>query len=360
MNMKNNIHPIPGSPSPASLQGGKGETIPAPHNGRGLMARLKGASCLFALLSLSLSLVSCIDEDLSRCGVNYSVDYVVHQQTDLQAEVAAVLSSPQEQEAAEAVETALGGVFTDLAHDLDLSFYANHDLAYHERNIIDASSASFTFYLQQADYRHLTLANVTDEPVVTLEGTNSDLSLSVSSMAGDTLPTHSRPLFSSRLDMPLEGREASFRSDLYMLNSAVAVVLAEPAGKQAAVSGCVSGMASSFAVNDSVYAYSPQAVTRMEQTRPQGYRVLYATTLPSPDNAPGNPDDGIWQVKVYVTIDGKITENVLHVGEPLSAGKVKVIKGVIKDDGSVSTESPEVGVSVTLDWKPGGDHDVEM
>ena len=324
------------------------------------MARLKGASCLFAFLSLSLSLASCIDEDLSRCGVNYSVDYVVHQQTDLQAEVAAVLSSPQEQEAAEAVETALGGVFTDLAHDLDLSFYANHNQAYHERNIIDASSASFTFYLQQADYRHLTLANVTDEPVVTLEGTDSDLSLSVSSMAGDTLSSHSRPLFSGRLDMPLEGREASFRSDLYMLNSAVAVVLAEPAGKQAAVSGCVSGMASSFAVNDSVYAYSPQAVTRMEQTQPQGYRVLYATTLPSPDNAPGNPDDGIWQVKVYVTIDGKVTESVLHVGEPLRAGTVEIIKGVIKEDGSVSTESPEVGVSVTLDWKPGGDHDVEI
>lgn len=358
MNMKKTIHPIPGSPLPSSLQGGKGETIPAPRNGRGLMARLKGASCLFAFLSLSL--VSCIDEDLSRCGVNYSVDYVVHQQTDLQAEVAAVLSSPQEQEAAEAVETALGGMFTDLAHDLDLSFYANHNQAYHERNIIDASSASFTFYLQQADYRHLTLANVTDEPAVTLEGTDSDLSLSVSSMAGDTLSSHSRPLFSSRTDMPLEGRETSFRSDLYMLNSAVAVVLAEPEGKQAAVSGCVSGMASSFAVNDSVYAYSPQAVTRMEQTRPQGYRVLYATTLPSPDNAPGNPDDGIWQVKIYVTIDGKITENVLHVGEPLPAGKVKIIKGVIKDDGSVSTESPEVGVSVTLDWKPGGDHDVEM
>ena len=153
MNMKNNIHPIPGSPLPSSLQGGKGETIPALRNERGLMARLKGASCLFALLPLSLSLASCIDEDLSRCGVNYSVDYVVHQQTDLQAEVAAVLSSPQEQEAAEAVETALGGVFTNLAHDLDLSFYANHAQAYHERNIIDASSASFTFYLQQTALR---------------------------------------------------------------------------------------------------------------------------------------------------------------------------------------------------------------
>lgn len=360
MNMKKNIHPIPGSPSPVSFQGGKAKTIPAPGNGRGLMARLKGASCLFALLSLSLSLVSCIDEDLSRCGVNYSVDYVVHQQTDLRAEVAAVLSSPQEQEAAEAVETALGGVFTDLAHDLALSFYTGHNLAYHERNIIDASSASFTFYLQQADYRHLTLANVTDEPVVSTSGTNSDLSLSVSSMAGDTLSTHSRPLFSSRTDMPLEGREASFRSDLYMLNSAVAVVLADGSGKSPSVRGCVSGMASSFMVNDSVYAYSPLAVTRMEQTQPRGYHVLYATTLPSPDNAPGNPDDGIWQVKVYVTIDGKVTESVLHVGEPLRAGTVEIIKGVIKEDGSVSTESPEVGVSVTLDWKPGGDHDVEI
>ena len=57
---------------------------------------------------------------------------------------------------------------------------------------------------------------------------------------------------------------------------------------------------------------------------------------------------------------GKITENVLHISEPLRAGRVKIIKGVIKDDGSITTESPEVGVSVTLDWKPGGSHDVEI
>lgn len=360
MIMKKTVYPIPGSLPPLSPCGRMAKPILTLRARRKLVARLKRASCLFAFLPLSFSLVSCIDEDLSRCGVNYTIHYVVHQQTDLRAEVAAVLSSPQEQEAAEAVETALGGVFTDLAHDLDLSFYDAHQLSYHERNIIDASSASFTFYLQQADYRHLTLANVIDETAVTLEGTASDLSLSVSAMASDTLSSHSRPLFSSRTDMPLEGRETSFRSHLYMLNSAVAVALADGSGKSPSVRGCVSGMASSFMVNDSVYAYSPLAVTRMEQTQPQGYHVLYATTLPSPDNAPGNPDDGIWQVKVYVTIDDKVTENVLHVGEPLRAGSVKIIKGVIKDDGSISTESPEVGVSVTLDWKPGGDHDVEI
>ena len=82
--------------------------------------------------------------------------------------------------------------------------------------------------------------------------------------------------------------------------------------------------------------------------------------MPARSAVAGDAADGIWQVKVYVSMAGKIAESVLHISEPLPAGGVKIIKGVIKDDGSVTTESPEVGVSVTLDWKPGGSHDVEM
>lgn len=37
-----------------------------------------------------------------------------------------------------------------------------------------------------------------------------------------------------------------------------------------------------------------------------------------------------------------------------------VVKVKLQNDGTLTTDNPEVGVSVELDWKPGGDFDVEM
>ena len=65
-------------------------------------------------------------------------------------------------------------------------------------------------------------------------------------------------------------------------------------------------------------------------------------------------------MKVYVQTGGKTTENVITVNDPLRAGCMRIIKVRMKDDGSVEAVTPEVGVSVTLDWKPGGSHDVEI
>lgn len=45
---------------------------------------------------------------------------------------------------------------------------------------------------------------------------------------------------------------------------------------------------------------------------------------------------------------------------PLKAGEMQVIKVKLNDEGGVVTENPEVGVSVELDWKPGGDFDIEI
>lgn len=327
---------------------------------RGRALRVKGVFYFIAFLPFYLLFASCIDEDLSRCGVNYNINYVVNQQTDLHSEIRYVLPSAAEQQVAASLETAMGGMFTDVAHDLDLSFYVDNALRYHENNVIDASSASLTFYMNQADYRHLILANVTGESQAGIDGADSDLTMTVSSAEGDTIDSHTCPMFSARTDVPLDGRDASYSADLYMINSAVALVLADGTTNPAAVTGLVDGMATSFAVNDSTYSFSRVQVTRMNEFAVEEYHCLYAATLPSRNAATGNAEDGIWQVKAYVTLDGKITENVLHIGVPLQAGCVKIIKGIIKDDGSITTESPEVGVSVTLDWKPGGNHDIEI
>ena len=58
--------------------------------------------------------------------------------------------------------------------------------------------------------------------------------------------------------------------------------------------------------------------------------------------------------------DGSITENLLYVREPLKAGELKVVKVRLKERGEVEAVSVDVGVSVTLDWKPGGEYHPEL
>lgn len=113
-------------------------------------ARKLGLWCASgACVAASLSLASCIDEDLSDCGVDYAVEYVVEQQvkTNLQREIATELARPEEQAMALRIENAMSGVFTDIAHDIDLSFFDDNRLEWHQSAVIDASSASVTVYM---------------------------------------------------------------------------------------------------------------------------------------------------------------------------------------------------------------------
>jgi hypothetical protein len=58
--------------------------------------------------------------------------------------------------------------------------------------------------------------------------------------------------------------------------------------------------------------------------------------------------------------DGTITKSVLNVRKKQNAGELKIINGFMSDDGSVQTDNQEVGVSVTLNWKEGGEHDIDI
>ena len=61
--------------------------------------------------------------------------------------------------------------------------------------------------------------------------------------------------------------------------------------------------------------------------------------------------------------------NVLGIGdaaydtleEPLKAGDVRVLRLRMNEDGSLGGgDNQEVGISVTLEWKDGGDHELEL
>ena len=68
-----------------------------------------------------------------------------------------------------------------------------------------------------------------------------------------------------------------------------------------------------------------------------------------------------FRIKAYITLpNGSVTENIISVEQPLLAGYLKIIKMKMKQDGSLTPESHDVGVSVTLDWKQGGTYEPEI
>ena len=360
---------------------------------------MKKNNKILALLALALpSLTSCINEDLSGCGTDFGLTYNVRLRTNLRSTLYGELSAPAEQAVAERLATALGGVFTDRASDLDLAFYTGEAPAHREAHEMDGSSASYTIYLPSADYNHLAMANAAAEPLVSVEGDAYSL-LEFRQADADTLPSHTVGVFAARRQLRVADAGGSFNVDLYMQNSAVALVIDLSGHQLTDIHGSLSGMASAFAVADSTYSFDRNTVIRASRLDDgQGRVALYAACFPSREaplqlspvgrglqaiqqgrllggaapspreraggEASGGEASGgeasLYQFVVYTTENGSITESTLSVSEPLRAGDIKVIKARIGDGGQVVTDAPEVGVSVKLDWKPGGDHDVEI
>lgn len=309
-----------------------------------------------------LALSSCIDEDMSDCGKDYTVNYQMRLHTNMQTEIDSELSAPEEQAMARRLEQALADIFSDVARDLDINFYANNGLAYHESHQINAANASFTIYLKAEDYHHLAWANVAANPVLTLSGQDTDQQVNIANVPNDTIDGHTHGLFTARKDMPVKSENYTFTVPMYMQNCATALVINRNGVAADDIKAYVVGLANDFSVNDSVYHHERTTAVRTTRMDEGGHTCLHTAGFPSLDSMRlrAGETDGIWSYHVYVTVNGKITETKLYVREPLKAAQLKIIKVNLNPDGSVTTEAPEVGVSVTLDWKPGGDYEIEI
>lgn len=313
-------------------------------------------------MMVTLAFSSCIDEDMSDCGKDYTVNYQMRLHTNMQTEIDSELSAPEEQQMARRLEQALADIFSDVARDLDINFYANNELAHHEAHLINAANASFTIYLKAADYRHLAWANVAANPVLTISGQDTDQQVKIANVPNDTIDGHTHGLFTARKDMAVKSESYTFTVPMYMQNCATALVVNRNGVAADDIKAYVVGLANDFSVNDSVYHHERTTAVRTTRMDEGGHTCLHTAGFPSPDGMRSKVGeaDGIWSYHVYVTINGKITETKLYVREPLKAAQLKIIKVNLNPDGSVTTEAPEVGVSVTLDWKPGGDYEIEI
>ena len=316
---------------------------------------------LAAVMTISViaCLSSCIDEDMSDCGKDYKIQYNLQLNTQINTVIDVDLNLIEEQEIAARLKQVLSKVFTDHAHDNDLSFFVGEELSHHEANKMGANSVSYTIYLPRNNYQNLSLANTGSADNVKIINANSCKSLALQQEAKDTINSHNIGLFTSRLTINENDFEHDLQTTLYMANSSAVVVIDQSKVQPTELWGFVEGMATQFQVNDSTYSSSLNTMVRAKRINQDfitnsipTHDALYTVNFPSI-----KPE---WRYHVIAKVNGKYTETIFTMNEPLKAGKLKIIKTRLKEDGSLSTSNTAVGVSVKLDWKPGGSHDVEI
>ena len=331
-----------------------------------------------------LTACSLIDEDQSDCGKEVQIDYEMQLITNLNIELEAQLDSVRDKDVIEALRNYLKNIFTDYARDVDLSFYdtkVDSARLHHEKVIMDANQRSYTLYLPMCEYMHLAVANLTDNQLVNLVDDDFCHPSKLQQVHADTISPHTSGLFTGRLPMTvLDNENQTFKVKLYMANCAAALVVDTQGNDATGMTVVSSGFASRFSVCDSTFVFDDVApVIKTDDVPVKGgqQRVFCSVNFPSKNAETtrtiieteepflSEPSEtSLWEFRVYVPRKGSsgstITESVLRLKKPLRAGALKIIKVKLLPDGSVEPYSPEVGVSVSLDWKPGGVYNPEF
>lgn len=312
---------------------------------------------------------SSIDDDRTDCGEEeeeLQLDYELRLVTNMTTELQTQLTTITEVSVANALKKHLKDIFSDFAHDIDLSFYdteGDKGVLYHKSDVIDANQTTYTLTLPMNKYMHLAVANLVENAVVSLENEEHSYSSKLQQQEGNALDSHTTGLFTARQPMEvLSGVSQVFNVRLYMANSAVALVLDTKGHEYTDLKVYATGFATQFNISDSVYVFPETSpLIRANKVDTGNDLLCYCSVnFPSRDAAPAGTDI-IWQLKVYLTnLDGSITETTLDVKEPLKAGDLRIIKGELDDEGAVRPYGSTVGASVQLDWNSGGSYDPEL
>ena len=291
-------------------------------------------SCLLVLCLFTSC--SMIDDDLDNCT---QLDYELQLITNMTTEVQTQLTAETDVSVASVLRAHLSDIFTDYAHDVDLSFYDTKGDSAH----------SYTLYIPRQKYMHLAVANIVDDPLVdlmyddrcyTAQVALRDLATSRGATSiPDTIDSQTTGLFTARQLMEMiEGINQTFNVKLYMANCAAALVMDPQGHSTDGIKVYSTGFATAFNIADSSYVFSnpsPIVRTKLLHRESENDNLTFCSvTFPSREPSAtrtvieteepfiAQPDENaLWELRVYVPqVDGG---------------------------------SSEVSTSVTLDWKDG-------
>lgn len=330
------------------------------------MKRLFGGGAVLASVVL---FTSCIDEDLSDCGLDYAIDYKMQLSLSLQDELDKEFVTADERVLAEMLREDLDDVLSDRAQQLDLSFYDVDDetLSKHSTMTPNANQLSATFYMDKGNYHNIALASTSTEEEMNILGHSDYSSLGLHHPEADTVDAHVSALYMGYEQLTVENQSGRFFVPLYMQNSVPVLVVNKNNSPARTIGAYVCSTAHGLMCADSVFVYENSPVVRTICNDAGNLVAYHSVCFPSVDEAEmrsggtSDSEGSLWEMELYTQLpDGKYVKNILYMKEPLQAGMMKVIKVKLTDEGEVVSDNPEVGVSVELDWKPGGDFDIEM
>lgn len=333
-----------------------------------------------ALGAAAIAGCSLIDDDLSDCGVTFETDYELELVTNMSTEIQTQLSLESDIHVATALKAYLKNIFTDYAHDVDLSFYgveADSTRLKHLSEVMDASQSKYTFYIPSRKYMHLAAANLRENGIVEMTDSTVCHRSTLKQMESDTVPTHRTGLFTARLPMDVvSNQDQSFSVRLYMSNCATSLVIDTVDSHLRHFKAFAKGFATSFSICDSIYRFKSSPIMRADllpvteggeicftsvnfpSKDPDGSKVIIDTNDPFVSD---NAEEAIWRWNVYTTLhDGTVVESVLSVKNPLRAGQLRIIKVKALDNGAVQPDMSQVGVSVKIDWNYAHEVDIEL
>jgi hypothetical protein len=303
------------------------------------------------------------------------------------------LSTQTELSLAQSLRTQLSQVFTDFAHDVDLSFYdtvGDSLRLQHDEHIMNANQASYTLNLPKRQYMHLAVANIVNDKLVDLVDDERCHRSKLVQLQGNTrsadddspvdnvIDSHTTGIFTARQPMDvLEGVDQQFAVHLYMANCSAVLILDTINSGVKDVKVFSTGFATGFDIADSSYIFidtPPLVRTNAIPDQETGLMAFCSVTFPSRDIVSTRTviettdpfvspvsDKSLWEFHVYTTArDNTTTLTKLFIRRPLRAGQLMIIRVRALDDGSVIPVDPTVGFLVVLDWSDGGSHEVPL
>ena len=248
---------------------------------------------------------SVIDDDLSDCPTDeaqYQMEYELKLVTNMTTELQTQLTTITELSVASALETHLENIFSDFAHDVNLSFYDTEGVKErleHKVDIINTNQTTYDLTLPMRKYLHLAVANIAENNVVGLfddehsptsklqqaEGTVS------SGSSHSIVDSHTTGLFTARQPMEvLSGVSQTFNVRLYMANSAATLVLDPKGHTFKDIRVYATGFANEFHISDSTYVFpATSPLIKADKVATDNDLLCYCTVnFPSPDAVPAS------------------------------------------------------------------------
>ena len=334
------------------------------------MTRYFKALATVLLLLLTLQSCSLIDDDLSDCETTFSLTYELRVVSNINLQLSEQLQTGAGSRTLATLNNYFSPIMQPTASEVRLGFFPTDGGApvYYTRHTQGLRTA-FSLSIPADNYRHVAVIGQED-PSIFLRDTTEARTERLSQFLNDTVDSHNHAALAGTLDMSVANNaNQDWEIDLYPADASVAVVMKKNP-KVTRTRVFLADLATSFTPNDSTWHWEHNSLVRTDAVDITGTdSVAYCgVAFPSRMEAPGTIDPNVaaakgavWRVVILSDLpNGTTTHSVLYMAKPLKAGDIRVIRIRVNDDGGVSTSDSNVGASVTLDWKSGGEYNPDI